>query len=61
MNNQDVEMVTRLISSQRELLANDSELAGQMDRLRSIFTAWQPLLLRSTGNLTGYLTTLSLL
>jgi len=36
MNNQDVEMVTRLISSQRELLANDSELAGQMDRLLGI-------------------------
>ena len=33
MNKQDVEMVTRLISGQRELLVNDSELAGQMDRL----------------------------
>ena len=36
MNKQDVEVVTRLISGQRELLANDTELAGQMDRLLAI-------------------------
>lgn len=36
MNKQDVEVVTRLISGQRELLTNDTELAGQMDRLLDI-------------------------
>ena len=33
MNKQDVEVVTRLISGQMELLANDTEMAEQLDRL----------------------------
>ena len=36
MNKQDVEVVTRLIIGQKELLTNDTELAGQMDRLLDI-------------------------
>ena len=33
MNKRDVELVTSLISSQRELLANNTELRGQLDKL----------------------------
>jgi len=33
MNKRDVKLVTSLISSQRELLANNTELRGQLDKL----------------------------